>query len=383
MFNEIFNEVLKLGRVMTNFPQGYKLMENSDQIASIAEIIKGSCKGRLYYLDTFNDIKIALVRDVDQEMMNTAILVDTWFYCDGEPTHLMAFNYDVIDGSSPQWKWLMLTTIILSLTLSTIRSKAAMITDDRAMQSAPINIVNLYSTMIITIKILDIFGASDEDVLAHVRASYNDPIRDNITMDTINSIRRLGATDIGVTRLLDDSVIYYALTTESTAMAAMAPFKDLDITGVKNEETDDIVQLAQDVVPFKFVAGDKVYRALAYEGNLSDFIDDPDHYKILYIRTDDDGSGDWATFETKPVSVNNSGTIVISSRCDLSPIMVHDDPALTPNPVDYIVVTDDLFPDDINGLALKAELDEQYDLDEEPPTFEQYMEWVDTLEGEE
>lgn len=382
MFNEIFNEVLKLGRVMTNFPQGYKLMENSDQIASIAEIIKGSCNGRLYYLDTFNDIKIAFVRDADQEMMNTAILVDTWFYCDGEPTHLMAFNYDVIDGSSPQWKWLMLTTIILSLTLSTIRSKAVMVTDDKAMQSAPINIVNLYSTMVITIKILDIFGASDEDVLAHVRASYNDPIRNNITMDTIDSIRRLGATDIGVTRLLDDSVIYYALTTESSAMAAMAPFKDLDITGVKDEETDDIIQLAQDIVPFKFVAGDKVYRALAYEGNLSDFIDDPDHYKILYVRTDDDGEGDWATFETKPVSVNNGGTIVISSRCDLSPIMVHDDPALL-NPVDYIVVTDDLIPDDINGLTLKNELVEQYDLDEEPPTFEQYMEWVDTLEGEE
>ena len=257
-----------------------------------------------------------------------------------------------------------------------------MITDDKAMQSAPINIVNLYSTMINTIKILDIFGASDEDVRAHVRASYNDPIRNNITMDTIDSIRRLGATDIGVTRLLDDSVIYYALTTESSAMAAMAPFKDLDITGIKDEETDDIVQLAQDIVPFKFVAGDKVYRALAYEGNLSDFIDDPDHYKILYVRTDDDGEGDWATFETKPVSVNNGGTIVISSRCDLSPIMVHDDPALL-NPVDYIVVTDDLIPDDINGLTLKSELVEQYDLDEEPPTFEQYMEWVDTLEGEE
>ena len=383
MFNEIFNEVLKLGRVMTNFPQGYKLMENSDQIASIAEIIKGSCNGRIYYLDTFNDIKIALVRDVDHEMMDAAILVNTWFYCDGEPTHLMAFNYDVIDGSSPQWKWLMLTTIILSLTLVTIRSKAAMITDDKAMQSAPINVVNLYSTMIITIKILDIFGASDEDVFAHVRALYNDPIRNNITMDTINSIRRLGATDIGVTRLLDDSVIYYALTTESSAMAAMAPFKDLDITGVKDEETDDIVQLARDVIPFKFVSGDKVYHALAYEGNLSDFIDDPDHYKILYVRTDDDGTGDWATFETKPVSVNNGGTIVISSRCDLDPIMVHDDSALSSNPVGYIVVSGVLIPDDINGLALKGELAEQYDLDEEPPTFEQYMEWVDTLEGEE
>lgn len=383
MFNEIFNEVLKLGRVMTNFPQGYKLTENADQVATIAQIIKGSCNGTVYYLDTFNGIKIALVKDADDEMMNTAILVDTWFYCDGEPTHLMAFNYDVTENPNPSYKWLILTTIILSLTLSAIRSKTAMIADERAMQSSAINIVNLYSTMVITIKILDTFGASDEDVLAHVRASYNDPIRNNITMDTIDSIRRLGATDIGVTRLLDDSVIYYALTTESSAMAAMAPFKDLDITGIKDEDTDDIVQLSRDVVPFKFVSGDKVYRALAYEGNLSDFIDDPDHYKILYVRTDDDGTGDWATFETKPVSVNNGGTIVISSRCDLGPIMVHDDPALTPNPVDYIVVTDDLIPDDINGLTLKGELAEQYDLDEEPPTFEQYMEWVDTLEGEE
>lgn len=381
MFNEIYEEVLKLGRVMRTFPQGYKLTDSTDVIASVANIIDlyTDRSYKLYYMDTFNNIKIALAYS-DMEDPSRTIVADTWLYLGGEPTHVMVFNYNIEKATNSDL-WLTLTTIILSLTIATMKSSlsANLVADN--INNTIMNTVNLYSTLIMVVEVLSTFGATDKEILAHVRAAYNSPVRDNITPDTITSTKAL-CSDRNIYSLLDNSMIYYIMTNTDED-----EFPGLDITPKANQqqeaEGEDNVEalyeeLSRDVIPFRYIVNGKRYNALAYEGDLSEYINDPKHYIILYIRTNDDGSGDWATFEDRPVRVNNGGTILLSSRCDLSSLFVHDDESKTQFPANYIIVD----PEMVESVSIEDP--QLVSLHEDPASrsFEDFVTWVDILPGE-
>lgn len=378
MFKEVYDKILVIGRVLvSSIPVGYE-MPPKNHVAVVSSMaqdaIYTSDEDMLYEASPFfvyedEDTVIALTSitklvDTAQNIAPGTIIVNSHAVFNGKVKHVVCVVADS-SAKSIDDTCAIISTLVLALSVDTIKHNISIISSNTGFDTSMAT-VNLYSAMVLIIAILESIGIEDETMmLRYVRASYTDKVKGNITLYTIKTIRKM-LKETSLADLLDNSVILIVYNSyHLPEFQQEYPDFKIDKVMVDDEETD-MQQLASDCVPMLIKFGtDTIYRAVAYEGDLHEFVDDPEHYLILYIRTDDDGNGNWATFETKPVRVNFGGTVILPSDVDISSVLRTDDDGKS----EYILIDDISFSDiplhvnDITG-------DNKY------PSFEQFIEWV-------
>ena len=378
MYNEIYKEVLNIGRVMLKgIPVGYSEELDPKIAAVISSLLKiGNIGDRIvpYYISETNDTLIGIATISER---SSGIIFDNYGMINGEWKHIIVINHD-LGSISVKDISIELATLAVALVLGKVSAMPPIITTSDSSR-----ILNLYAPMIIYLSVYTKLSLPDDNYkLACVQSMYSEETRDNITLATMASINTL-LTQYSVKELLDEALItiIYANYSEPDYQKAYPHF--IIDEPAKSQEPNSEGPDDMDIVPFILNTGVAHYHALAYkEGNLHDYIDDPSHYKIMYIRLDDDGTGDWATLEDKPVRVNYGGTVLLSSRCDLEPILQHDLENAYPIIGNYINCTDSTinsitqFPEQINALLEMAK-------GKFKPSFEELVTWVDILPGDE
>lgn len=386
MFKEVYDKILVVGRVLVDrVPMGYE-MPSKDHVGVVASMVEdtisyhGAGTGLstvpfFAYEDDETFIMLSDVITVDDNSDNKepnyfvpgTLLVNQHIVLDGKVKHVVCITADNSSKSTADIS-LIITTLALTIATDSIRRNIGLLANTTSIDSS-MSVINLYSVLVIVTALLDtlIPTYADNAICKYAKIAYSDKIQTNITTVTIRTIRTL-LSERSLEDLLDNSAILVVYNNYQSIefQQAYPDFKIDDIS--EDEDLTEFEQMTRDCIPVlvKFGDSERIYHAMATEEDLNDYVDDPEHYLILYVRTNDDGSGDWATLETKRVSVNKGGTIVFPADVDISSVITTDDDGR----VEYINIDDVHINDIIVDAISEISDDGMY------PTFEKLMEWV-------